>query len=355
MPQSQYGAVARRNAFTLIELLVVVAIIAVLISIFLPALGAARAQGRSVKCATNLHHVGQAFHTYLAENNATFPPSYIYASSPYGDYDLYNQPSRHQHGYLHWSWFLYSSGTVEDKAFTCPEFLKGGAPRTNPGPIADHWGPPQGGQKDQTGDFNPNNLVDKQAPRVAFTANAAVVPRNKFTPELSGSRDRVNKLVKEHEVISPRRVVLATEFHNNWYGVGIYGFEDSMNQRVLSKSHRPINPFMHAGTDANEYDAPATSGDFFYGPEGDDELYGLRPYNQIRNAVGLIDGFLGPETNAVGRHHPGGDFLGGTANFLYTDGSVSRKTIRDTMEQREWGDKYYSLTGKNTVRYRGSD
>jgi len=77
-----------RASFTLIELLVTIAIIGILSSLLLPALGKARESGRKIACAGNLRNILQGCVLYVDDNNGWLPLSrynaqYVYHINEY--------------------------------------------------------------------------------------------------------------------------------------------------------------------------------------------------------------------------------------------------------------------------------
>ena len=79
-----HGQDARETGFTLIELLVVISIIAILVSILLPALAKARELANRAVCMANIRGIIQSMLTYGQSSNGTFPANGPMAGSGQG-------------------------------------------------------------------------------------------------------------------------------------------------------------------------------------------------------------------------------------------------------------------------------
>jgi len=87
------GHSPRRFAFTLVELLVVIGIIALLISVLLPALSRAREGANRAKCMSNLRQIGTAMVMYQNDNKGYFPFGARGGTQAFEDFIYWEQPS----------------------------------------------------------------------------------------------------------------------------------------------------------------------------------------------------------------------------------------------------------------------
>jgi prepilin-type N-terminal cleavage/methylation domain-containing protein/prepilin-type processing-associated H-X9-DG protein len=112
------GQNCKQKSFTLIELLVVVAIIAVLVSILLPALKIARWQAKTTLCSSNQRQIGISVYYFSQNNNGNLPTNYNHYG--YFNHVAYNlwYPGR-------WAnlGVLYRDKLIQDPAlFYCPNY-----------------------------------------------------------------------------------------------------------------------------------------------------------------------------------------------------------------------------------------
>ncbi len=107
------------HGFSLVELLVVVSIIALLVSILLPAIGAARRQADAVACRSNLRQLGLALVMYANDNAGWVIPSYTMTTYAGGGAD----PLEGWASILHRDGYVKGQRSNEGSVFICPSML----------------------------------------------------------------------------------------------------------------------------------------------------------------------------------------------------------------------------------------
>jgi prepilin-type processing-associated H-X9-DG protein len=290
---------------------------------------------------------------YLAENKSTFPAAYVYNGMFY-DGSGNQQPTTPVAGYINWSGFIYGSkanamGSQTFQSlqgwdmFQCPSIDNGGLSPTNTFTANLQQGQPVDASAPGSGPAAPWNGCDMQAPRLAYTVNEAICPRNKFVAGFQGA-SRIYQFVKAGQVRDSSSTILASEWNSDWHIVQDVG---EVSGNLVCKSHRPVSGFVPlGGTSPTAFDQLGPSGGGFGG-----HAYGYRRAIatdlQPDPKAGVV---IQTTLDWVGRNHGGKKVDGSgrnlkTSNFLYVDGHVVTKTVYDTLSPRfEWGSTFYSLS-----------
>ncbi len=120
----------KKKGFTLIELLVVISIIALLLSILMPALSKVKEMGRRAVCSSNLKQIAIGILTYAQSNDDVLPLSDSRISDyPWRSYRAYILDSNYDITYTAGFGYLYQEKLLtEPEIFYCPSIMKQLAP-----------------------------------------------------------------------------------------------------------------------------------------------------------------------------------------------------------------------------------
>jgi prepilin-type N-terminal cleavage/methylation domain-containing protein/prepilin-type processing-associated H-X9-DG protein len=360
----------RQSAFTLVELLVVIGIIALLISILLPALSRARESANTIKCAANLRSIGQGIANYAAQYRGKLPASnWYYGLQIPGAGGASASPASPTQGYVHWSALIYQGtahlpdstalssadaiylSTHGWETFFCPNIPNGGLPPANTYP---------GNNEAGIGNETPG-IVDAQAPRIAYMLNEALAGRSRIAPNYAGATNTYYHWISAGSVAHTSDTILATEM----WGVPsmMTAASNAGGGGTASNSRRSINGFSVSASVAAGTSGVSGVDKFYATTNGTNNFRHATVANLQSDPLTFYAGQTPPASGLdtsvdfVGRNHGTkkigalnadlkgrGDWDLRTSNFLYLDGHVETKHVSETVSTtNQWGDQFYTL------------
>lgn len=296
------NSLRKSRGFTLIELLVVIAIIAILAAILFPVFAQAREKARQASCLSNAKQMGSAIQMYKQDYDETYPQAYYYLNDNSGS-----------NGYAQWSglcqpyiknWGLFTCASDKNRGLAPTNFIG-----NNLG-----YGVPAG----QTS-ANPA-VQDIQAPRLSYTANAAVMPRKRRTVDPAN-------VVSDAAVDAPADTILIAEMTDFVPCIN----DSSQASGVAYKTHRSTNAvtLVGGGTFSGETERSGTPLEAITPQRAAEAL--LRCQTQSSRGLPHI------AYTAPFRHNNG-------ANYVYCDGHAKWSKLENTLNPNnfQWGKRMYS-------------
>lgn len=349
-----------RTAFALPDLVILIALVAIAISLSAILIPRTRALAGDPINAARLSVLANAT-SFYGRDFRSYPPASVLGDSATGlQWSIQNQLSANPaNGWIHWSGMYSGLNYITDTTtYTSTTAPRGGLPRQNPGSTPANWEP---GQLNTFGSTSPAATpADRQAPRIAFVPNGALVSRNKFvssgqlrtsrlhaftastkgtspttsaagTSVLSGSATLASP---DFPALAPSNTILMTEAL--WTPSSAW--TPWTNDGATYLSHRPITPFVGRSVGLDVFSEPnsATIPRFAY-PSVQD----LVPTSAL--STGALSQ-TNTELNAVHR-----DPVDGLACFLFTDGHVERTSVASTITLRRWGERFHTISGNQAV------
>ncbi|MBX3096360.1 MAG: prepilin-type N-terminal cleavage/methylation domain-containing protein [Fimbriimonadaceae bacterium] len=292
----------KRKAFTLIELLVVIAIIAILAAILFPVFAKAKEAAKKTADLNNTKQLGTAIQIYLSDYDDVLPMAYYYKND--------NNSSG---GYAQWSGFIQPY-VKNIQIFVSPNDKLGGLAPTNFSTASNNrgYGYP-GGQAPQV-----NADIDDQAPRLSYTANAAVMPRKRRSADTA-------IVVSSTLVDKVAQTILIAPMTDRPNCIN----DASVASGTAYKSHRSANAFAVSSNMATRFNGETDNG--------------LSAYYAITTAKATSDLNL-CQTNPVADTYnmivyTAPDRFGNGANYVYCDSHAKFSTLSQTLnlDGYQWG------------------